>query len=63
MAVAAIPELGRDSFGYLPDRKGHGRGRYRARMNGHSCGASGTGEQMADEMVESLKQSKPPAKD
>lgn len=50
-----VAELANDWIGYLPDRKGHEMGGYQTWMGQHSFAEIGTGERVADEVVEMLK--------
>ncbi len=49
-----IAELANDWIGYLPNRKGHKLGGYQTWMGLHSYAEVGTGERMADAVVELL---------
>lgn len=50
-----VAELANDWIGYLPDRKAHKLGGYQTWMGLHSYAEVGTGERIADEIVEMLK--------
>lgn len=62
-ARTVIAELAGDWIGYLPDREGHRLGGYQTWMGEHSYAEPGTGERMADEVVELLEELKPRADD
>jgi putative membrane-bound dehydrogenase-like protein len=49
-----VAELANDWIGYLPDREGHRLGGYQTWMGLHSYAEEGTGERMADEVVQML---------
>ena len=49
-----VVELANDWIGYLPDREAHRLGGYQTWMGLHSYAEEGTGERMADEVVELL---------
>ena len=51
-----IAELANDWIGYLPDREGHELGGYQTWMGLHSYAEVGTGERLADEVIELLEQ-------
>jgi putative membrane-bound dehydrogenase-like protein len=51
-----VAELANDWIGYLPDREGHRLGGYQTWTGLHSYAEEGTGERMADEVVELLKE-------
>ena len=51
-----VAELANDWIGYLPDREGHRLGGYQTWMGLHSYAEEGTGERMADEVVQMLKE-------
>lgn len=51
-----VAELANDWIGYLPDREGHELGGYQTWMGLHSYAEIGTGERVADEVVEMLKE-------
>jgi putative membrane-bound dehydrogenase-like protein len=51
-----IAELANDWIGYLPDREGHRLGGYQTWMGLHSYAEEGTGERMADEVVQLLNE-------
>ncbi len=50
-----VAELSNDWIGYLPDREAHALGGYQTWMGLHSDAEVGTGERVADEIVEMLK--------
>ncbi|HUS40667.1 MAG TPA: hypothetical protein VMX74_14540 [Pirellulales bacterium] len=50
-----VAELANDWIGYLPDREGHRLGGYQTWMGLHSYAEIGTGERMADAVVEMLQ--------
>lgn len=47
-----VAELSNDWIGYLPDREAHALGGYQTWMGLHSDAEVGTGERVADEIVE-----------
>jgi neutral ceramidase len=49
-----VAELANDWIGYLPDREGHALGGYQTWTGLHSYAEPGTGERMADEVVDML---------
>jgi hypothetical protein len=51
-----IAELANDWIGYLPDREAHGLGGYQTWMGLHSFAEPGTGERMADDVIEMLNE-------
>jgi putative membrane-bound dehydrogenase-like protein len=51
-----IAELANDWIGYLPDREGHRLGGYQTWLGLHSYAEIGTGERMADEVVQMLNE-------
>ncbi|MCF6310867.1 MAG: hypothetical protein L3J39_00295 [Verrucomicrobiales bacterium] len=51
-----VAELANDWIGYLPDREAHELGGYQTWMGLHSYAEVGTGERIADEMIEMLKE-------
>lgn len=51
-----VAELANDWIGYLPDREGHRLGGYQTWMGRHSYAEIGTGERMADEVVQMLEE-------
>ncbi len=51
-----VAELANDWIGYLPDRKGHRLGGYQTWMGLHCYAEEGTGERMADEVVQMLEE-------
>src|SRR5206468_3432979 len=51
-----VAELANDWIGYLPDREAHDLGGYQTWTGLHSYAEIGTGERMADEAVEMLKE-------
>ena len=51
-----VVELANDWIGYLPDRKGHELGGYQTWTGLHSYAEPGTGERIADEVVQMLKE-------
>lgn len=51
-----VAELANDWIGYLPDREGHRLGGYQTWMGLHSYAEEGTGERMADEVVQLLNE-------
>ena len=51
-----IAELANDWIGYLPDREGHELGGYQTWTGLHSYAEIGTGEKMADEVVDMLEE-------
>lgn len=51
-----IAELANDWIGYLPDRAGHKLGGYQTWMGHHSYAEIGTGEKMADAVVDMLQE-------
>ncbi|MFK5924453.1 MAG: hypothetical protein QM496_19930 [Verrucomicrobiota bacterium] len=53
-----VAELANDWIGYLPDREAHQLGGYQTWMGLHSYAEVGTGERIADEIVEMLKEIK-----
>ncbi len=53
-----VAELANDWIGYLPDREAHKLGGYQTWMGLHSYAEVGTGERIADEIVEMLKEVK-----
>ncbi len=55
-----IAELANDWIGYLPDREAHQLGGYQTWMGLHSYAEIGTGERVADEIVEMLRELKEP---
>jgi len=54
----AVAELANDWIGYLPDREAHELGGYQTWMGLHSYAEVGTGEKIADEIVDMLKELK-----
>ena len=60
LADTYVAELANDWIGYLPDREGHRLGGYQTWMGRHSYAEVGTGERMADEVVEMLKELEEP---
>ena len=50
-----VAELANDWIGYLPDREGHKLGGYQTWMGLHSYAEVGTGERMADEVINMLQ--------
>ena len=50
-----VAELANDWIGYLPDREAHTLGGYQTWTGLHSYAEPGTGERMADEVIELLK--------
>jgi len=50
-----VAELANDWIGYLPDREAHDLGGYQTWTGFHSYAEPGTGERVADEAVEMLK--------
>ncbi len=53
-----VAELANDWIGYLPDREGHKLGGYQTWMGYHSYAEPGTGERIADEIVDMLVEMK-----
>lgn len=53
-----VAELANDWIGYLPDREGHRLGGYQTWMGLHSYAEIGTGERVADEIVDMLNELK-----
>ena len=51
-----VAELANDWIGYLPDREAHKLGGYQTWMGFHSYAEIGTGERMADEVIEMLNE-------
>ena len=51
-----VAELANDWIGYLPDREAHKLGGYQPWMGFHSYAEIGTGERMADEVIEMLNE-------
>ena len=51
-----IAELANDWVGYMPNREGHKDGGYQTWMGLHSYAEEGTGERVADQAVEMLKE-------
>ena len=49
-----VAELANDWIGYLPDREGHRLGGYQTWMGLHSYAEVGTGERMADAVIDML---------
>jgi neutral ceramidase len=53
-----VAELANDWIGYLPDREAHALGGYQTWMGQHSYAEVGTGERVADEVIDMLKELK-----
>ncbi len=53
-----VAELANDWIGYLPDREGHALGGYQTWMGLHSYAEVGTGERVAEEVVQLLQELK-----
>jgi hypothetical protein len=54
-----VAELSNDWIGYLPDREGHELGGYQTWMGLHSFAEVGTGERIADQVIEMLSELAP----
>ncbi len=51
-----VAELANDWIGYLPDREGHELGGYQTWMGHHSYAEPGTGERIADQVVQMIEE-------